>query len=272
MIRDLVAPFAELDADLPGDSLVAQWHERVVTPHAAVFRAVEAWIDPARAADALPGLVSRRAELLGRTPRAHAAVIEAQALLRRILPGAGPVDAVILAGLGQANGWATSVDGEPTLFLAVERLPEPGFDVLLALHELVHAEHLRRAARDWPHDRVDADLFREGLAVHVTAQLLPGIDAAGQLWFAPGFDEWVARCERQEPALRRQAAADLARDDASSRWFTGGPDGDGDLPGRCGYWLGRHLVRELTADVSLETAMNWSLADVSRKLRRLLEG
>ena len=28
--------------------------------------------------------------------------------------------------------------------MAVDRLPEPGFDVVLALHEMLHAEHPRR--------------------------------------------------------------------------------------------------------------------------------
>ncbi|WP_306205028.1 hypothetical protein [Actinoplanes sp. RD1] len=270
MIRDLVTPFAGLDPDQPGDRLVSQWRDKVVGPHAALFRSVEAWIDPADAGEALPGLVARREELLSRAPRARDAVRKAHELLRRLLPDAGPVDAVVLAGLGKANGWATRVDDVPTLFLAVEHLPGPGFDVVLALHELLHVEHLRRAARDWPPDGFAADLFREGLAVHVTTRLLPDIDASGHLWFAPGYHEWLARCRQQEPALRRRAAAELGREEVAREWFAGGPDGRGELPGRCGYWLGRGLVGELMADTSLETALHWSLAEVSSKLRRLL--
>jgi hypothetical protein len=266
-----VGPFAELDADQPVDRLVAQWRATVVEPHAVLYRAVEPWLDPVHAEEALPELVGRGPELLRRTPRAEEAVRKAHTLLRQALPGAGPINAVLVVGLGGANGWATCVDGEPTLFLAVDRLPEPGFDVVLALHEMLHAEHLRRAAYGWPADRVDADLFREGLAVHVTTQLIPAKDAGGHLWFASGYEEWVARCAQREATLRRRAAADLERNDVSGPWFSGGPDRPGELPGRCGYWLGWQLVSELTAGVSLENAMQWSLPEVSLRLQQLLK-
>src|SRR5690348_6135357 len=141
-IKNLVAAFAELEADQPVAGLVAQWRATVVEPDAAVYRAVEPWLDPAHAVNALPELVSRGPELLRRTSRAEQAVRKAHTLLRHALPDAGPINAVLIVGLGGANGWATHVDGEPTLFLAVDRLPEPGFDVVLALHEMLHTEHL----------------------------------------------------------------------------------------------------------------------------------
>jgi len=270
-ISDLVAPFAELEADQPVDRMVAQWRATVVEPHAAVYRAVEPWLDPVHAEEALPELVSRGPELLRRTPRAGEAVRKAHTLLQQALPGTHPINAVLVVGLGGANGWATHVDGEPTLFMAVDRLPEPGFDVVLALHEMLHAEHLRRAAHSWPADRVDADLFREGLAVHVTTQLLPTTDTSGHLWFAPGYEQWLARCRRLEATLRQRAAADLERDDVSRLWFSGGPDRPGELPGRCGYWLGWKLVSDMTAGTPLETAMQWSLPEVSLGLQQLLD-
>lgn len=51
-----------------------------------------------------------------------------------------PLNVVIVVGLEGTNGWAAPVRGEPTLFLAVERLPEPGFDTVLALHEASTAQ------------------------------------------------------------------------------------------------------------------------------------
>jgi hypothetical protein len=155
--------------------------------------------------------------------------------------------------------------------LAVEQLPEPGFDVVLALHEMLHAEHQRRAAHDWPSSRVDADLFREGLAVHVTARLLPEIGASGQLWFAADQQGWIKRCRTMEETLRRRALSELHREDVSGLWFSGAADRDGELPGRCGYWLGWDLLDRMLARTPMETAMEWPLAEVSRRLRRLLE-
>jgi hypothetical protein len=272
LIRDLVGPFAEFAAaESADDDLVARWHETVVEPHAELYSNIESWLDPADAGRMLPGLVHRRADLLRSRRRAHRAVHRAYSLLRQALPDAGPIDAVVLVGLGRANGWATPVNGRPTLFLAVERLPEPGYDVVLALHELVHAEHLRRTSPDWPDSRVDADLFREGLAVHATARLMPEVGASGHLWFAPGYHEWITRCRSLEAVLRRRALEDLRRSDVSSLWFSGAADRDGDQPGRCGYWLGYSLVDRITAGTSLAAAMSWSLPEVSSLLQQLLE-
>ncbi|MEU4220580.1 hypothetical protein [Actinoplanes sp. NPDC026623] len=271
LIQDLVTPFAEFAAADPGADLVSRWHAQVVEPYAGLYRAIEPWLDPADAPRSLPALVGRRAELPSRARRAGDAVRAAGELLRGALPDAGRVDTVLLVGMGAANGWVTRVNGEPTLFLAVDQLPEPGFDVVLALHEMIHAEHQRRAAYDWPGSRFDADLFREGLAVSATTRLLPEIDGSGHLWFAAGRQGWIGRCRAAETALRRRALADLTREDVSDLWFSGAADRDGELPGRCGYWLGGDLVGRLTAGVPLETAMRWPLADVSHRLRRVLE-
>ncbi|WP_433717822.1 DUF2268 domain-containing putative Zn-dependent protease [Actinoplanes sp. CA-051413] len=271
MIQDLVAPFAEFADEKPDDDMTTRWRKRVVEPHAEIYRVIEPWMGVADAGQRLPDLVRSRDELVVRARRAQEAVHRAHSLLRRALPDAGRMNAVVLVGLGKANGWATPVNGTPTLFLAVDRLPEPGYDVVLALHEMLHAEHLRRASHDWPDNRVDADLFREGLAVHVTARLIPEMDASGHLWFAPGHHEWILRCQDREMTLRRRLLADLRRTDRSSAWFSGAADRDGDLPGRCGYWLGWRLLDRMMVDTSLEAAMHWPLPEVSSRLQHLLE-
>jgi hypothetical protein len=135
---------------------VEQWRRRVVDSHAAIFRAVTRWVDPAQAAASLPNLIGRRLELAAGVDRAFAAVARARRVLVSFVQPAGPIPAVVLVGLGGANGWVASVRGAPTLFVAVERLPEPGLDVVLALHEMIHLVHLQRAAGDRPVERVDA--------------------------------------------------------------------------------------------------------------------
>jgi hypothetical protein len=50
-----------------------------------------------------------------------------------------------------------------------------------------------------------AELFREELAVHVTALLMPETEASGRLWFAPGHDWWIRRCRQLETSLQRRA-------------------------------------------------------------------
>ena len=187
------------------------------------------------------------------------------------MPGA--IQAVVLVGLGGANGWATTIDGTTTLFMAVDRLPGPGYDVVLALHEMIHAEHQYRAAYDWPAHALDANLFREGLAVHATARLMPAMSASGHLWFAPGMQQWIDRCYAARTFLRQRILADWHRDDptAQRQWFSGAPDRPGDLPGRCGYWLGWDLVKSLLTRIPLDTAMTWPLAEASHRLQDQLE-
>jgi hypothetical protein len=48
-------------------------------------------------------------------------------------------------------------------------------------------------------------------------------------------------------------------------------DGDGDLPGRCGYWLGWDLMNSVLTQVPLGTAMTWPLVEASGRLQRQLE-
>ncbi len=262
-IRNLVPSFTTLAGS--GD-LAARWHEQVVRPHAPIYAAVTSWVDPADAAAALPGLVARGDSLLAAAERAARAVEQAAVLLRDAVPDAGPVDAVVLVGLGRANGWVAALDGTPTLFLAAEFLPAPGYDVVLALHELIHLVHRRRAARDWPADLMAADLFREGLAVHATSRLLPDVEPSGQLWFAPGAEEWIDRCDRSGLAAR--ALADLDRTDVGSRWFGGRQDRPGELPGRCGYRLGERLVAGM--DSPLPELLGRPLSEVVAELREAL--
>ncbi|PWU61890.1 hypothetical protein DLE60_03265 [Micromonospora globispora] len=270
MVRDLVTSFEEFAAhESPGD-LETRWHRQIVQPNSEIFTAVQSWIDPAEAETRLPELVDRRTELTTRSKRARVALQRAAILLTSVVATERPINAVVLVGLGGANGWAAPVDGEPTLFLAAELLPDPPFDVLLALHEMIHLVHLRRTAQDWPHERLDADLFREGLAVHATARLMPEVSPSGHLWFRPGEDAWIDRCHDMQATLRAQALQDLERTDIWHEWFSGTADRAGELPGRCGYWLGWKLLDDLVGEGPLDIAMHWSMAEASAHLRQAL--
>jgi hypothetical protein len=81
-------------------------------------------------------------------------------------------------------------------------------------------------------------------------------------------ESWVNPTDAQE---RLPALSELHREGVPGLWFSGAADRDGELPGRCGYWLGWDLLDRMLARTPLETAMEWSLVEVSRRLRRLLE-
>jgi hypothetical protein len=270
-VLDLVASFDDFAGQEPGEGdLVDRWRREIVAPNEEIFSAVEPWVDPKLAADRLPGMILRRTELAATAERAKSAVEEAAERLTDQLRVDHPIKAVVMVGLGQANGWVAPVRGEPTLFLGVEQMPEPGFDVLLALHELVHLVHMRRSTHDWPMERVDADLFREGLAVHVTARLLPEVPPSGHLWFSADAQGWIDRCVGMASTLRIRALRELDRTDVSAQWFSGAIDRPGELPGRCGYWLGWQLLDQILGSGPIEAALDWPLPAAAARLRAAL--
>lgn len=269
-VLDLVANFHDFAGRRHEDDLVNQWRREVVTPNAEIFAAVESWVDPDVAPDRLPGLVARRTQLRAAAERAAFAVQEATKLLTEQLSLDHPIHAVVMVGLGKANGWVAPVRGEPTLFIGVEQMPEPPFDIVLALHELVHLVHMLRSTHDWPADRVDADLFREGLAVHATARLLPEIPPSGHLWFSANAQAWIDRCAGMAATLRSRALQELDRTDLSGQWFSGAIDRPGELPGRCAYWLGWQLLDQILGPEPIEAALGWSLPEAAAHLRTAL--
>ena len=269
-ILHLVANFDDFASGGRGSDLADRWQREVVKPHAEIFAAIEPWVDPKTAPDRLPDLVERRTELRPAAERAKLAIDEAARLLTAQLGLSHPIHAVVMVGLGQANGWVALVQGEPTLFIGVERMPQPPFDIVLALHELVHLMHIHRSAYDWPHDRVDADLFREGLAVHATARLMPEVSPSGHLWFRADAQAWIDRCVEMAATLRSRALQELDRTDVSGHWFGGAIDRPGELPGRCGYWLGWQLLDRILGPEPIEAALDWSLPEAAARLRTAL--
>ncbi|PWR11115.1 hypothetical protein DKT69_27415 [Micromonospora sicca] len=269
-ILDLVANFDDFAGHGRGGDLADRWQREVVKPHAEIFAAIEPWVDPKVAPDRLPGLVARRTELRAAAKRAEFAIQEAARPLTDQLGLDHPIHAVVMVSLGQANGWVASVQGEPTLFIGVEQMPKPPFDIVLALHELVHLVHMLRSTHDWPADRVDADLFREGLAVHATARLLPEVSPSAHLWFSANAQAWIDRCAGMAAMLRSRALQELDRTDVSGQWFRGAIDRPGELPGRCGYWLGWQLLDQILGPEPIEAALGWSLPEAAAHLRTAL--
>jgi hypothetical protein len=99
------------------------------------------------------------------------------------------LQAVVMVGLGTSNGWVSEFRGRPTLFLAVEQIPDTAFPRILAVHELAHAVQL-------------PEVPEYGLAEH--------------LWFGGGYDDWLAECLRALPAAQAAILADLESEDDDS--------------------------------------------------------
>jgi len=160
------------------------------------------------------------------------------------------IDTVLLVGGHTSNGWVAEFRGRPTLFLALEFLPEPPFDQVLALHEGMHVVHHRLSDLGaWP-ETIGAALFAEGFAVAATRQLALNLEDTAYLWFDDDHEPWVQRCCTDSKAIRSFALNSFDQPDLNDRsrgLFTQHPL-PGNLLPRCGYWLGDQMISRWIAD------------------------
>ena len=142
------------------------------------------------------------------------------------------------------------------MFLAAEYLPE--YDDVFFAHECAHVVH-RAAGFDG--ETVAAAVIAEGLAVGVSAELVPGHDEPVYLWMREGYDDWLAECVEREDELRARLRGDLDSDegDVYASWFLGRPNNAG-LPARCGYFVAHRWIRELGVPFSELVGWNYEQA------------
>lgn len=199
-----------------------------------------------------------------------------------------PVEAIALVGLESSNACAfwlrdravvavaveawVDAGADPDWALRVGRSWAPWVDVpLWVVHEMAHAvrygegdDALGRCLRQgcsYPEavDRVPLRHFLvdEGLAVAAAARASPEAGPWRWLWFRP---EDLDFCRAHEPRLWRELELLLDRPlgrDGWVRWFSAGAEGD--LPPRCGYYLGWRLVER-----HLERHPGLTLAEAAR--------
>ncbi|MFG1675843.1 DUF2268 domain-containing putative Zn-dependent protease [Micromonospora sp. NPDC049282] len=265
----------------PADRWPELWRSGYLARHPDVFRALDRdgdWSDPAAVTAAVAGLRDRVTDLAARAEAVRdllpAGVADAVGALGWSGEG-GPVECVVLVGLRRANGWADDLGGRYALFLAVESLG-PEEDVhLLVRHEVAHVVHDRRAAiRDWPSHGVANQIFAEGLATQVTAELDPGRPIEEYLWFGrPGHRPWLDECRRRWPEILGRIRADLDATDPdhhAAYFLTRASPLRGDLPTRSGYLVGCAAVRRLRERHGLPELAGWPLPRVRAEMATAL--
>jgi predicted Zn-dependent protease DUF2268 len=199
--------------------------------------------------------------------RAHGVVSSASGRLGGDLVLAGELRYLVMVGVGDSNGWVTIFDQHPTLFLAVEVLPDAPYDEILVLHELVHVAHQEQTSYDDDESSVADRLLQEGLATALSARLLPGFDADEYLWFGrPDALRWRRACvEAWDHTIRQILAVAGSREIDDLRRFFGGTEmnsTDG-VPGRAGYLVGTLGIERLLRTVPVEQLLGEPLESVS---------
>lgn len=256
-----------------GEARQRAWVDQYEAAHPAIFQTYYvSWGNRARRQQAADTVAALAPEVRSRERRAAALVENAARDLATLgILEDSSIPAVLLVGGHTSNGWVTDLDGEPTLFLALEYLPEPPFDDLLVAHEATHVAHLKLGACGWP-DTVAADLIREGVATVVSRALRPGSADPAYLWFDDDHTGWVSECRRRQPEILHAVLTSLHSVDPTvcAELFSAPPGSP--LPTRCGYWVGDLVVQRLLArGTTLHQLMSWPYAEAVTNVTTVLQ-
>lgn len=274
VVRDLVPAFLDFwraAAECPADRQLELWHEYVAR-NPDVIRDVTRWggdPEPAKVLARYPALIER---ITANASLAAGWITQAADLVAPVLQADHlQVPCVSLVGLVRSNGWVSEVEGKHTLFLAIEQLPDVSSAQILAAHEMAHALQLPLPETPWPEDGpLGNAIYAEGFATGLTAELMPSFGLAEHLWFGPGYDDWLADCERLLPTARAEILEYLdSEDPAIARRYLSVNSGY-HLPERIGYLTGVRAIEELRRTYSWPELARWSMDRAIGEMRRVL--
>lgn len=245
MVLSTVDAYLQLLEIPEGEARRRAWVTDYEAVHPAVFQTYySGWGDREQRDAAADDVTALAATIRRREARATTVVERAGRDLAELgVLDYSDIPTVLMVGVHTSNGWVT-VEGEPTLFLALECLPDQPFDEVLALHEAVHVAQRRLAPSEWPVS-VAARLLLEGVPTAVTRQLRPGLADSAYLWFDDAHEEWVNECQQREAEILPRVVGSLATEDSPvvSELFDNKKHTL--LPTRCGYWIGEKVAQRL---------------------------
>jgi hypothetical protein len=176
------------------------------------------------------------------------------------------LDVVLLVGNHTSNGWVAEINGQQSLFLALEFLGDPPFDGVLVTHEAVHVAHMQFGAAEWPED-VGACLIQEGIATAVCRELHPGLSESGYLWTDDKHVSWVQDCCESEQDIALMVLREMATlgSDPHVKGLFAADSRLLSLPSRCGYWVGDRLVQRWLVSNSVRDILEWGHSEAVRR-------
>ncbi|MGW6275842.1 hypothetical protein [Kribbella sp. NPDC055071] len=177
------------------------------------------------------------------------------------------IQAVSMVGVNTSNGWVA----DDTLYLALEMIPDERAARILAAHEIAHALQQPLPEEPWPDDgTLGQGIYSEGFATALTVELFGEYGLAEHLWFGPGYDDWLADCERREQEARAAILADFDSEDDGVVNRHLAMNCGGELPDRIGYFVGTRLIQALRRDHNWPELARWSVERATGELRALL--
>lgn len=251
------------------------WIEEYERHHREIFASYYSSWGDVSARPSAAASVSDLAPVIGaREGRARMLVEQAEVALRgRGLLDGQAVEAVLLVGVGSSNGWVTELNGLPTLFLALEVLPDPPFDEVLVAHEMTHLAHEQLRLPLW-RETVGTRLFAEGLAGSISKRVVPGLSLDAYLWWDDQHAEWLDECARHSSEIVTALRADLELEEShrEDQYFSARPELAQDWPARSGYWCGLVAVDHLLETHRETELLAWGSDVAIAGLRQALGG
>jgi hypothetical protein len=274
VVRDLVPAFLDFWKEagrVPVARQVELWREYVAQNPDVVNDVTRRGDDPepTEAFSRYPALLER---ITTNAPLANRWITEAADLVSPALQADHlNVPCVSLVGLARSNGWVSRVDGRHTLFIAIEQVPDEVCAQILSTHEMAHALQLPLSETPWPENGpLGHGIYTEGFATALTAELMPSFGLAEHLWFGPGYDDWLAECERLLSAARAEIVQFLDSADRQIKRRYLLLSSDYHLPQRIGYLVGARAVQELRLTYSWPELARWSPDRAMEEMRRVL--
>lgn len=184
----------------------------------------------------------------------------------RLAFGKSPdAEVVLMLGLGNGAGWATTLNGKPTVLLGIEKIVELHWcseDDMngLVLHELghVYAAQFGTSLSPSREQRLLAQLFSEGIAMVFEQELVGNPD-----YFHQNVNGWTTWCHEHLSAIAHCFAAEAARLTRETQryfgdWvsFEGYPD--------VGYYLGARFVRFLMEKMTFDEVLRLPLSQIQQ--------
>jgi hypothetical protein len=181
-------------------------------------------------------------------------------------------DIIFYLGLCNGAGWVTTLSGNPSILLGIEKIIELDWidnDSLIGLlyHELGHIWHATVGILEYETDSVSEkslwQLYQEGIAMYCE-QLLAGDFS----YYHQDKDGWLSWCEENREKLfieyKRRVDENESTQDFFGDWcnFLGYSD--------VGYYLGCELIKSISNKYSLKKLANLKIEEIYSELCSLI--
>ena len=182
------------------------------------------------------------------------------------------VTIIFYLGLGNAAGWATTINNQRVVLLGLEKIVELGwYDEKnmqdLIFHELGHIYHFLFEHRELlvsKKKKSVLQLYREGVAM-VFEQMLCGDENR----FHQNIDGWLGWCRKNDKIIKTEYLKRVKNNESVQDFFGDWCSfkGHSDV----GYYLGTVFVRSLMNKLSLQEIASMKLSKVYKEFVKFAE-